>query len=308
MRSRRFPRSIGFARPASLAICGLLLALAVLPLAVFGSEPRASSSEARAASSSSTPIGFSMVGLNRSGFTISYQFAVALNLTGGPVVRGQQLNASANLSAPLSANLTISYQGIPVVFPVNPLGLLSSYEIPGLTYGYEGIASLHLFLNFSGTILANTSLQGPASGTGTPFVWNHSASHEVPLSVWSNATNGSVVQWSVDHIAYNLSLGIDASGTAFGHAITLPLIGYGSVGLFPGNPSSASASYTLPGQPGGGGNGGHGGGSGFPSISEEYLGLAVLALILLVILAAAVHRRRKPKGPAVPPPTARSGR
>ena len=306
MRSRSNPRPFAVARAASLAVCALLLVLTILPTAAVGSELREDSSGAHAASFSSTPIGFSLVGLNRSGFTISYQFAVAMNLTGGPVVRGQHLNASVNLSAPLSANLTLSYQGIPVVFPVNPLGLLSSFKIPGLTYGYEGIATLSLYLNFSGDILANTTHQGPANVPGTPLVWNRSTSYEVPVSIWSNATNGSVVQWSVDDIAYNLSLGIDASGTVFGHAVTLPLLGYGSLGLFPGSPSSASASYTLPGQSGGGGgNGSHGGGPWFPSTNEEYLGLAVLGLIVLVIIAAAVHYRRKPKGPAVPPPTAR---
>ena len=282
-------------RLATLTICGLVITAALASSAGLPLEAPSRSSEARVASSTTTAIGFDILGLNLSGFTIGLSFTTTLNLSGGSVVPGQSIHASAELRAPPNATLSISYRGTPVSFPVNPLGPLYDFPIPGLTYGYEGLASLGLYLNFSGTILGNTSVTGPANGTAESLSWNGSATDGFAMTVWSNATNGSVVQWWVSGVAYGLSVGIDAVGTVLGYRVSLPLVHFGSVGLFPGNPSAASATYALPSKSGA--SGGSGGGLVLSS-TEGLIGLAALILIVVAIAAVAVrYRRRKPRGP-----------
>jgi hypothetical protein len=283
-------------RRVALGIGVLLLAATLVSLGGVSSDPILGSSGLVVASSSSTPIDFSVIGLNQSGFTINLAFTVTLNLSGGPVTAGQNLNASATLHAPSITMLNLSYAGKAASIPVPPLGSLRNFSVPGLNYSYEGIVSLGLVLNFSGVILANSSLTGPATGGSASLSWSGSASYALPISVRSDAKNGSVVQWSVTNLSYNPSIGIDASGVVLGHHVTVPLMPFRNVGSFPGNPSSAAASYTLPGTSSGGNGGGSGGGWGLlSSISGYYLWLAVLIVIVVVVLAVALHRRnRKP--------------
>jgi hypothetical protein len=280
----------------ALAIGALLLASTLVSFGGIISGSARESSGLVGASSSSTPIVFSVVGLNQSGFTIDLAFSVTLNLSGGPVTAGQNLSASATLYAPSIARLNLSYSGKTASVPVPPLGSLRNFSVSGLNYSYEGIVSLGLVLNFSGVVLANSSLTGPATGGSASLSWNKSASYSLPISVRSDAKNGSVIQWSVTDLAYNPSIGIDASGVVLGHHVTIPLMPYRSAGSFPGDPSSSAASYTLPGTSSGGNGGGPGGGWGLlSSISGYYLWLAVLIVIVVVVAAVALHRRnRKP--------------
>jgi len=299
--SRSHPRSTVRRSIAVLTISSLIAVSAILAAEV--GQPGTSSTQGviSPAASSSTPVGFSIVGLNLSGFSIGIAFTATLGLSGGPVSAGESLNATASLSAPPTVNLTVGYKGTSVPVPVNPLGSLYELPIPGLEYGYEGIASLGLYLNFSGTILGNTSLDGPAAGGGAALSWNNSATDDIPLSVWSNASDGSTVQWSVTNLSYGLSIGIDASGSLLGYTVTIPLVSFGSVGLFAGSPSSASASYTLPAKSGSGG--GLGSGPGLSSTDAAYVGLGILALLVIAVLAIALFFRHRKRGtPPTPPP------
>lgn len=241
---------------------------------------------------------FSILGLNLSGFSISLAFTSNLTLSGGPVQQGQNVTATASLTAPTTANLTIGYLGQNVSLPINPLGVLYEVPIPGLTYGYEGIASLGLYLNFSGTILGNSSFVGPASAPSGTISWNGSSTDTIPLSVWSNATDGSSIFWSVTNISYGLSVGIDASGSLLGYTITLPLVNFGSVGLFVSTPSTVFAYYTLPASTSGAG------GSALGPASSEALGIAIAAVVLIVAVGLAVafyFRRKSRQAPPIAP-------
>lgn len=267
------------------ATCFLILPSVLFALPSSDAAPLAASSLVPS-DASSTQLSFIVNLIDLNGFTFDISFAPTLGLTGGSVTAGQNVNATATLDAPPSAELNIIYDGKQVSLPFNPLGSLYEAPIPGLSYSYLGV-QLGLFLNTSGTVLGSTAVAGPASDASPGISWTGSASDAVHLSIWSNASGGSTITWSVENIEYGLSLGIDAVGTVLGIGITIPLIDFGSVGVFPSYPSSASATYTLPSNSGG-----------ISSLSSLITGAelagagSAIAIVSVVLVAAVVMRRR----------------
>lgn len=277
------------------AIGALGILAAQIPIHCSGNSDTASS--IHVLDTSTTPISFEVTPLNLSGFTIGFGFGSTVTLSGGSVSAGQDLNATAELQAPTSTDLKVSYLGVPVSLPINPLGSLYEVPIPGLSYGYHGIAELGLYLNLSGTIVGNVSAIGPARIGVSGTSWNTSGSNSIPLHVWPNASDGSVVTWSLSGLEYGLSIGIDAVGLVLGFGVTVPLVSFGSVGLFPSSPSAMKASYALPPKQGGGLANSLGSNSG------AVIGLlSVIAIALVIVIIVLLVRRKK--GERMAPPSA----
>jgi hypothetical protein len=247
---------------------------------------------------SSTAVQFSVDLLNFSSFTISLGFSANVALSGGSVSAGENVTATASLLASPQANLNISYLGTPVALPIDPLGNLYEVPIPGLSYGYEGIAQLGLFLNLSGVVLGSPNVSGPATINGSVLTWATSATQDVNLTVSPIAQDGSTVTWTLGGISYGLSIGIDAVGSVLGFGVTVPLLEFGSVGLFPGVPSSSSSSYSLPSSS----SGSPGGLASLPG-SAFWVGLAFILILVvaIVLVVLAVVRRSRARKPPSPP-------
>ena len=285
--------------PLSIALVVVVGGVAVLTLGMATqATPVPPSSGLSAFDSSSTPIRFSLNLPSVGGVAIGLGFTTAVGMSGGTTSPGANITATASLSAPAQANINISYLGAPISLPIAPLGSAYDVPLPGLSYSYLGIAQLGLFLNFTGVIVGTPVVSsGPATTPGVALTWNASRTQDVNLAVSSTAADGASVVWTLSGIEYGLSMGIAAIGTVLGHGVSVPLLSFGNVGLFPGNPSSASASYSVPGSSGGGGGGGGGWnlGPNLPALSEEEL---LIGLILLVVIVAgvvlAVRHRRGP--------------
>ena len=263
--------------------------LASIPAAAAHGPTSPGMNERSPSDSSTTSIQFSVELANLSAFTIRLGFTANLALSGGTTSAGLNLTATASMSAPAQATLNISYLGTPVSLPINPVGILYDVPIPGLSYGYEGIAELGLFLNLSGVVLGTPSVSGPATTAGTSLTWVNSSTQDVNLTVSPNAPSGSTVTWTLSNIRYGLSMGIDAIGSVLGLGVTVPLLNFGSLGLFPGSPSSCSASYSLPG-PSGGAGGGLAGGLSTGESEELVGGLVLFAVIVVGIVLVVRHR------------------
>jgi len=248
----------------------------------------------RALDSTSTAIQFSLSLIHVGSFSISLGFPSTLALSGGSVSAGQNVTASAALSVPAQATLNISYLGTPVALPINPLGSHYDIAVPGLGYNYLGV-ELGLFLNLSGAVVASSNVSGPASGSATEFSWTNSGAQTHYISVTTSASDGSSVVWTLDGIKYGLSLGIDAIGSVLGFGVSIPLVSFGSLGLFPGVPPTASSSYSLPTPS-----------TGLASLTSPGVeeGIAIVAVLVAAIAVGVVvllRRRRNAKAPPSAP-------
>ncbi len=243
----RRPRTGGLAIVAASA----LLLTCVVVSAVPAAPPAGSVSShvttqaARSAGPSSTVVGFSLAVLPISVVTVVLRFSATMNLSGGGIVPGQSVNATASVFVPPRVMLGLNYSGVGTSFAIQPLGKLVDVPIPGLVYTVLGF-NLGLYLNFSGQIIANGSLTGPASGAPGPYVWNASGSTASSIRANSTASSGAVIGWAVSGIRYTIALGIDAIGSVpFGGRISVPILHFGRLGDFPGSPSTVSAGYVV---------------------------------------------------------------
>jgi hypothetical protein len=248
---------------------------------------------------SAQPVSFDLDLVNTSVFSITLGFTAEFSMSGGSVSQGENLTADAAVAVPGDVDIDISYLGgTPVSVPISPIGSLYSLGIPGLSYSYLGLVQLGLFLNFSGVILANPSVSGPAVIQSAPLTWNSSSTLGLDLNVSSNAQDGATVVWTLGGISYGVSLGIDAIGTFLGVGLTIPLIDFGSLGLFSGTPDSISADYALPAPPSASGLGSLGNAAGLAEIAR---GVA-LVVVVGVVIAVVALRRRPPSNPGGPTP------
>ncbi len=178
----------------------------------------------------------------------SFGFALSFNATfsvSAPVATpGSSANVVANLTAPTSTNLSVTYFGVRSTIPVAPLGALYDRTIPGLTYTYHGVP-LQVELNLSAVVAANATVDGPATGGGA-FRWDASGPRTVPIDVASAANASTPVTVVFAPIEYAVSVAVAAVGTLpVVGPISVPLYS-GSLGLVPASPPTVAISLPIP--------------------------------------------------------------
>lgn len=262
---------------------------------------RTISTETPADVAHSTTFGVSLS--NLSDFSIALGFTANVSLSQGSVNPGEHTTATAGLQAPSTASLDIGYLGTPVALPIKPLGNVYEVPIPGLSYGYEGIAELGLYLNLSAVVTGNLTLSGAGIHDVLPVTWNASMSFSLPLNITANATPGTVINWTLTNLTYGLSIGIDAIGSVLSASVTVPLINFGSVGLVAGDPPAFNASYSVASP-------GSSSPSGFASfINSNPAGFVGILIVLGAGVGVAVlllYRKRKGKSSAKSGPEGRA--
>ncbi len=243
----RRPRTGGL---AILTASALLLTCVAVSTAPVSPPPNSASLPVltqltRPAGASSTVVGFSLAVLPLSVLTVVLRFNATVNLSGGGIAPGQTLNATASVFVPPRVTLALNYSGTGTSFAIQPLGRLVDVPIPGLVYTVLGF-SLGLYLNFSGQILANGSLSGPATGAIGSVAWNASGTTAFSIRANSTAPSGGTIGWAISGIRYSIALGIDAIGSVpLGGRISVPVLHFGRLGEVPGSPSIVSASYVV---------------------------------------------------------------
>jgi hypothetical protein len=241
-------------------------------------------------STSESSVGFALHALPSGTLSVGLAFSAIISSTGGPILPGQTVEAATSVSAPPTIQLDLGFGGSSTSIPVAPLGSLVDVPLPGLNYSYLG-ASLGFYLNLTGEILGQSSVQGPGSGGGGALAWNNSTDRSFSVTANASAPSGSSLTLSLSGIQYAVSMGIDAGGDVpfVGYRV-VHILNFGSLGLVPGSPSSVNSTYELPAADA----------AGAASSGLDNVGLADLLFLsggIVAVIAAAVLARRALRRP-----------
>jgi hypothetical protein len=241
--------------------------------------------------SASNSVVFNVDILPLSSLTVSFQLQADTTLSGGSISPGQTVTASAAVSVPSTVNLAITYNGVSTSVAIPGLGTSYDVGVPGLGLSYAGV-SLGVLLNFSGTILAQSSVSGQGHGGGGPLTWTSSGARTFSLTANSSATEGNTVTSSLTNLQYGISMGIDAGAVIplLGHYV-VHILNFGSIGIVHGTPSSVQSTYQIPA------SGSSGLGAGLDSGSGLLLLVGIVAALILVAAVAVILSRRMRKPP-----------
>jgi hypothetical protein len=238
--------------------------------------------------------------VNVSNFSITLGFGANVSMSRGQVTPGQHAIATAGVEPPAAVSLNISYLGTPTSMQVSPVGNLSSVQIPGLSYDYEGIAELGLYLDFSGVIGGNLTLAGQGTSAHVHATWNTTGTVSVPLIVTTYASPGSVIDWSLTNLSYGLSIGIHAIGYVLDvGVVSAQVVRFGSLGEVLGDPSTFEEPYSVvapsPSTP-----------SGIVQFLDSIPGVAALIVLGVaagIVVGVVLRVRRRGRLPGTSPPS-----